>query len=209
MSNIFEKLGSVIAEVAPTIAGALGGPRAGAAVSWLSSKVLGHPDGTVDDVAEALKGWTPDQMLKLREWDHEYRMSDLSSRTEIQKAVISTDAELEKTYVADTSDARHVHAENQGVFYLGLAILTTFTFTMGAVLWGSYALMTGGMPVKDVALVATATGLIGTVVGYAAANAQQVVSYYFGSSRGSADKTAAMSKAVASFGNVTRSNPKP
>lgn len=200
MSTIFEKIGSVIGGVAPAIAGALGVPTTAlSAVKWLGEKI-GLSDASPEAVAKAVESMTPEEVLKIREWDHEYQMAELAARTELAKSSMTTQADLERTYVTDTSDARHVHAENTGVFYLGLAILTTFTLTMGAVLWGSYALMTGGMPVKDVALVATATGLIGTVVGYAAANAQQVVSYYFGSSRGSADKTSAMAQAVASIG---------
>ena len=54
--------------------------------------------------------------------------------------------------------------------------------------------------IKDVAIVATVAGLVGTVVGYVAANAQQVVSYFFGSSRGSADKTAAMATTISRLG---------
>jgi hypothetical protein len=204
MSSIFKTLGSVISGVAPTIAGVLGGKGAESAVAWLSEKVFGRPDGTADEVVQTLQGWSPDQLLRLREWDQEYRMAQLSAETDLEKSRLATESDLEKSYVADTSDARHVHAENAGIFYLGLAILVTFTMIMGAVLWGSYAVMTGGMPVRDVALVAMATGLIGTVVGYAAANAQQVVSYYFGSSRGSSTKTDAMSRAVAAMGQSKR-----
>jgi hypothetical protein len=55
------------------------------------------------------------------------------------------------------------------------------------------------MAVKDAGLLATSTGLIGTITGYVAGNAQQVVGYFFGSSQGSADKTEAMAKAVTNF----------
>jgi len=39
-------------------------------------------------------------------------------------------------------------------------------------------------------------GMIGTLIGYASAKADQVVSYYFGSSASSAKKTEAMSEAL-------------
>jgi LytS/YehU family sensor histidine kinase len=110
------------------------------------------------------------------------------------------DVDLDKSYIADTSDARHVFAENKGVFNLGIVILLTFAGVMVAVLFGSYQIMTGGITIKDVAIVATVSGLVGTVVGYVAANAQQVVSYFFGSSRGSADKTAAMATTITRLG---------
>ena len=42
--------------------------------------------------------------------------------------------------------------------------------------------------------------LIGTIIGYLAGNAQQVVSFCFGSSRGSKAKTDAMTKAFSDVG---------
>jgi hypothetical protein len=70
-------LTDIIGKVAPTIATALGGPGAGAAVSWLSNKVLGHPDGNADEIAQELQGWKPEQMLALKTMDNEYRMQVL------------------------------------------------------------------------------------------------------------------------------------
>lgn len=180
---------TLVKAVAPTIATALGGPFAGLGVRALSEALLGTPDGTEQDIAAAMATATPDQIMAIKQADQEFaiRMREL-------------DINLEKSYINDTSDARHVFAENKGVFNLGIVILLTFAGIMGAVLWGSYEIMTGGITVKDVAIVATVSGLVGTVVGYVAANAQQVVSYFFGSSRGSADKTAAMSSAISRLG---------
>ena len=47
---------------------------------------------------------------------------------------------------------------------------------------------------------AIVSALIGTVVGYVAANVQQVMGYFFGSSKGSADKTDALVAAVRGVG---------
>lgn len=180
---------SLVKAVAPTIATALGGPFAGLGVRALSEALLGTPDGSQDDVAAALATASPEQILAVKQADQEFalRMKEL-------------DVDLDKAYIADTSDARHVFAENKGVFNLGIVILLTFAGVMIAVLFGSYQIMTGGITIKDVAIVATVAGLVGTVVGYVAANAQQVVSYFFGSSRGSADKTAAMSATITRLG---------
>ena len=180
---------SLVKAVAPTIATALGGPFAGLGVRALSEALLGTPDGTEQDVSAALATATPDQILAVKQADQEFaiRMKEM-------------DIDLDKALIADTSDARHVFAENKGVLNLGIVILDTFALVMFGVLWGSFQIMTGGITIKDVAIVATVAGLVGTVVGYVAANAQQVVSYFFGSSRGSADKTAAMSAAVSRLG---------
>lgn len=180
---------SLVKAVAPTIATALGGPFAGLGVRALSEALLGTPDGTEQDVSAALATASPDQLLAIKKADQEFaiRLKEM-------------DIDLEKSLIADTSDARHVFAENKGVFNLGIVILMTFAGVMAAVLWGSYVLLVSQVPIKDESIKAIVSALIGTVVGYVAANAQQVVSYFFGSSRGSADKTAAMSAAVSRLG---------
>ena len=179
----------IVGAVAPAIATALGGPLAGLGVQAISKALLGQENASEADVAAAVAGATPDQLLALKQADQQFaaKMREL-------------EIDLDKAYVADTADARHTFGQDRGVFRLGIVILVTFAAIMGAVLWGSFQIMIGGITIKDVAIVATVSGLVGTVVGYVAANAQQVVSYFFGSSRGSQDKTAAMSAAVAKLG---------
>ncbi len=66
--------------------------------------------------------------------------------------------------------------------------------------WGGYALLVSPDPIKDENMKAIVSALIGTVVGYVAANVQQVMGYFFGSSKGSADKTDALVAAVRGVG---------
>ena len=54
---------SVVRTVAPTLATALGGPLAGAAVQALSVALLGRPDGTEQEVAEAVLTGGADALL--------------------------------------------------------------------------------------------------------------------------------------------------
>jgi hypothetical protein len=90
------------------------------------------------------------------------------------------------------------------VFVLGCVILTTFAVIMGAALYGSYALLTGKFPIENAAVVGMVAGFVGTVIGYLSANAQQVVSFFFGSSRGSETKTDAIASAFSSaFGTAS------
>jgi hypothetical protein len=69
---------------------------------------------------------------------------------------------------------------------------------MGAVLYGCWQLLAGGITIKDVSVVAAISGLVGSVVGYVAANAQTVVNFIFGGSLGSEKKSDAMAAAVQS-----------
>ena len=59
------KFGALIENVAPTIATAMLGPVAGMAVKALSTALLGHPDGSEDDINTALSLATPDQIKSL------------------------------------------------------------------------------------------------------------------------------------------------
>lgn len=188
---------SVVRSIAPTLGTALGGPMAGAAVKVLGEALLGDPNSSEAKVAQAVAaGLSPDAIVALRQADQafEIRMREL----DIDLAKLNAD--VERAYLADVSDARKANAGDAGVFRLGISVLVTFAAVMAAVLYGSFQLLTGGIQTKDIAVVATVSSLIGTVVGYVAANAQQVVAYFFGSSKGSADKTAAMAQAVAGIG---------
>lgn len=187
----------LITAVAPTIGTALGGPLAGAAVKVLGEQILGVENAGEKAVeAAVLKGLSPEQLVAIKQADNSFAIR----MRELDIDLGRLNADTEKAYLADTQDARKAHANDPGVFWLGIAVLVTFTLVMGAVLWGSFELMTGGITVKDVAVVGMVSGLIGTVVGYVAANAQQVVAYFFGSSRGSAAKTDAMAAAVDRLG---------
>ena len=66
--------GKLIENVAPTIATALGGPVAGMAVKALSSALLGHSDGTEEDITAALAAATPDQIAAIRKVDADFKI---------------------------------------------------------------------------------------------------------------------------------------
>jgi hypothetical protein len=56
----------------PTLATALGGPLAGAAASFITSK-LGLPPGTVENVTAMVSGMTPEKLIPLRVADQEFQ----------------------------------------------------------------------------------------------------------------------------------------
>ena len=184
---------SFIKSIAPTIGTALGGPLAGTAVKVLGDVLLGKDGATQTDVEQAILGGLPPEVIaRLKEADHAFsiRMKEL----DIDLAKLNADTEA--AYLADVQNARNTMGRDVGVFWLGISILLTFAGVMTAVLWGSFAILTGGITVKDVAMVSAVSGLVGTVIGYVAAHAQQVVGYFYGSSQGSKAKTDALAQAV-------------
>ena len=186
---------SIVKSIAPTLGTLLGGPLVGTAVKVLGDKLLGNPDATQDEVQKAIEsGLPPETVIKLAEIDAQVKTQMQAANLDLKKL----DAQREQTYIGDTQDARKANAQNNRVFWLGVIILSTFALVMGVVFWLSYSMLGGHMSIKtiDPGVVAAVFSLIGAVVGYAAANAQQVVGFFFGSSMGSGKKSDDMADAV-------------
>ena len=162
----------IVGAVAPTLATALGGPLAGMAAAVVSDALLGKPNGTDAEIATALQAGGPDALLRLKQADQAFavRMQELG-------------IDLERVHANDRADARgrEVKTGDKATPRV-LAGLIVGGFLL--MVWFVLAGHVGGL--KD----PVAAGLIGTLIGYVSAKADQVVSYYFGSSAGSAEKTA-------------------
>jgi hypothetical protein len=172
----------VIGAVAPTIATALGGPLAGAAVKTLSNVLLGHENGSEGDLAAAIGTASPDTLAQIKkaEADFQIRMREL-------------EIDVDRIAAADRDSARK-RESSTGDFWTPRVI---GGLTLLAFIWSVWAVLSGYVQgLTDPAIV----GIIGTLIGYVSAKADQVVSYYFGSSSGSRDKTQAMSDALSKVG---------
>lgn len=192
---------TAVGAVAPGLATMLGGPLAGGVVALLADKMLGGTSG--DPVADEAKiaglvanGITPEIRAQLQAAEQAVRLELV--KADVRKTEI--DADVEKTYISDVQDARKVNAGNGDILTLGIIILVAWAVLTGATLFGLYQMLTGGIKVADVGIVATVFTVLGSTVGYVSNIAQQVVGFYFGSSRGSAQKTVAMSEAITSAG---------
>lgn len=166
---------NILRVAAPTLATALGGPLAGFAVKALSQAILGTPDGAEADIAAAVASGNPDILLKLKEADQAFavRMREL-------------DIDVDKIDAGDRDSARKREATVGGYANPFLAGVIVASF-MGMV---AFVLIRGLKVPPDQA------ALIGTLIGYVSAKADQVVSYYFGSSSGSAHKNVMMERAI-------------
>jgi hypothetical protein len=156
-----DKLLDLVKGVAPTLATALGGPLAGAAVGMLADK-LGVPEKTVEAVTAALVS-NPANLEKLKEMELEFYKIDAQDRNSARNREI----EIAK---AD------VHFITKNITSL-LAI---------GILAGSMiiALLVFFVDFPD-----SQENILIFVLGSLFSIATQVVSYYFGSSQGSKDKT--------------------
>lgn len=169
---------AIVGAVAPTIATALGGPLAGLGVKALSDALLGHDGGTEEEIARAVNAANSADLVKLREIDAQFAAQ--------MKAL---DVDLERIAAADRDSARKREI-GSGDAWTPRVI---GTLALGGFLWAVYWVLSGQVTgMND----PTTVALVGTLVGYVSAKADQVVSYYFGSSAGSARKTEAMTEAM-------------
>lgn len=194
----------IVASVAPGLATALGGPLAGGVVSVLADKLLGGSTG--DPVADEAKlagvlsgGLTPELRAQVLAAEQALKLAVVQAGLEQRRI----DADLDKATLADVADARRVGGANRDLFILGAIILCAWALLTAGTLWGLFAVLTGKITL-DIAIVATVFTVVGSVVGYISNIAQQVVSFWFGSSRGSTQKTEAMASAITAAGGSVR-----
>lgn len=118
--------GKLIENVAPTIATALGGPVAGMAVKALSNALLGHGDGSEDDIRTALATATPDQIASIRKVDNDFKVQ-----------MKSLDIDLVEIAASDRASAREMAIGTQSftpsvmsyVIVMCWAVIQYFLFT--------------------------------------------------------------------------------
>jgi hypothetical protein len=155
------ELFNILKSFAPTLATAVAGPLGGAAVTALASK-LGVSD-SVDAVAKAIAG-DPAAAEKIAELELEYAKLDAQDRDSARKA-----------YAAIATSENATKLDKLVVPILALGVVGLAFSLIGV-------LMFVDTPNDQQQLVIFALGFITSAAG-------QVLSFYFGSSQGSKDKT--------------------
>ena len=160
-----------IGMVAPTIATALGGPLAGMATKAIAGALLGDENASQADIEMAVAGATPDDLIKLKQLDSEF---------ELKMAEIGVD--LKKVAADDRASARQreVDTKDNAPKILATVIVVGFFVTLGCIAFAD-------IPDK-------AMQPVNILLGALTAMLTQVGNYYFGSSAGSARKTALLGK---------------
>lgn len=188
-----------LAKALPWISAAAGGNVP--ALVALAAKAVGDAVGAPveahpEAVAAAVAGATPEQIAQLKQAD-----SDLQAKLQalgFQHAEEMARLGIEEAQLAtsDVQDARRANSGNEQLWRIAWVVLVTFALVMSGVLWGCYSMLSGNVTIKDVAVVAAIAGLVGSIVGYVAANAQTVINFLFGGSLGSRSNGAALGAAV-------------
>ncbi len=175
-------VGSVLKQIVPTLATVLGGPMAGLAVEAIGN-ALGMTDATKDKIEDALRGpLTGEQIVALKTAERALivRMREL-------------DLQVDQLEVQDRSNAREreIKVGSMMTSILGIGIVA-------AMIAMAFSVIFVGQEIES--------ALAGSIIGYLVGLTQQVFAYYFGSSRGSADKSAAMEKMTADVVSISKSS---
>src|SRR5574337_36629 len=180
-------LKSALGTIAPTIATMLGGPLAGAAVGALEQAfgVTAPAGASVQDRQDSITqvvqsgGMTPEVIAAVRKADQDHAERLRQMDIDIAKLNADHEVALAATDASDRDSARKREIAVRGWTVPALAWLVVgASVALGAAIVSGYV-------TRDPA---QAT-LVGTVIGYVFSEAKQVLSYYFGSSAGSAEKT--------------------
>ena len=118
--------GKLVENVAPTIATAMLGPVAGMAVKALSTALLGHGDGSEDDITAALSSATPEQIAAIKRADNDFKVQ-----------MKQLDIDLVRIAADDRNSARNMAVGTHSltpsvmsyVIVVCLAIIQYFLFT--------------------------------------------------------------------------------
>jgi hypothetical protein len=137
----------------------------------ISEALLGKPDGTEDELLNAAKSATPEQLLALKQAEQGFviKMREL-------------DLDLERISNEDRNSARNREIKTGDYTPKLLAAAVTFGF-FGVLFW----MIANGLPANGGEAMLVMLGTLGTAWG-------AIVSYYFGSSAGSREKTQAMNR---------------
>lgn len=160
----------IVGTVAPVLATALGGPLAGVAVRTIATQVLGKPDAPEDEVAAAVLGADPQLLIQLRQVDLEFK-----------KSLSDAGVKLEEIAAQDRANARQREVATGDLWTPRVLA----GIVVGGFLFMVYFVLAGYVKELRDPMVA---GMVGTLIGYTSAKADQVISYYFGSSASSKAK---------------------
>ena len=160
---------TVLKSIAPTVATALLGPLGGVAVSALGN-VLGVSEATQDKIADVIKsaGMTPEHITALKQLELEYQNTEKERGFKYAELSFQDRDSARKANVAGGTQ--------RPLFWLSLFLLCVTIGSEAIVLFHGYP-------------PATSELVVGRVLGLMDAVAMLVLSYWYGTTNGSAQKS--------------------
>lgn len=171
----------IVGAVAPTLGTLLGGPMAGGVVRELAEKLLGKPEASEAEIEQAVIAASPELLARLREIEASYKTRMAELQIDVGKLAV----EIERVDASDRANARARQLSLRDWLPNALAVLIIAGFFATQAL-----LVYAPIPEHVLNLLTRTLGTVDMMTG-------AVVFYYFGSSRGSKDKTDLLGKAPA------------
>jgi len=164
-----------VSAVAPMLGKAISvvNPMAGLAIQAVSTALLGKPNGTEDEISEAVAAATPEVLLSLK-----------TAEQQFAKDMKQLDVDIYNIDSEDRDSARKREVALGG--YSNQVLAATLVIGFFSVIYAIFndkSLLTGESAI-----------LVGAIFGQLSAKIDQVVSYHFGSSKGSKEKTDLLAK---------------
>jgi hypothetical protein len=181
-------LGAEIAKIGLPLLGAALPIPGGMALGAALASTIGSPSAQPEDILATLTG-NAQALAQAKQFELTHQETMLKLTLDAQTAQYQAE-------VSDRQDARAKLASNGALWWIAALVLVTFAIIMSAVLAGSWKLLEGGITIKDVSVVAAISGLVGSIVGYVAANAQTVINFLFGGSMGNEKNAGALAQSV-------------
>ena len=153
----------IVKTIAPVLGTALGGPLAGGATKMIADALLGDENASEEDIVKFMQGATPDQLTALKQVENDFKLK-----------MKELDIKEDELVFKDRDSARNREIKTKDFNVPVIAYITLAGF------FGTVAFMLTMSP--------EVSAITATLVGYVSAKAEQVISYYFGSSAGSKEK---------------------
>ena len=163
---------NIVSAVAPVLGMALGGPLGGAAAKVVAGALLGKDDASEQELSRAVLGASPEQLAALKQAENDFivRMREL-------------DIDVERINADDRASARQREKDTGDSWTPRLLAFVVTSGFFGVLAW----MLAYGIPREGGEALLVMLGSLGTA--WAA-----IVSYYYGSSAGSAAKNTMLRK---------------
>ncbi len=144
-------------------------PVAGLAIQAASSALLGRSDGSTDELAAAVAGATPDQLMALKQAENQFKL-------DMERMGV----DLEAVLAGDRKSAREMGMKTTLAPQMILSVIYVLAFAVVL-----YVVFSG-----EVVMEGAQEKMASYLLGILSAGLLQILNFWFGSSKSSQDKNA-------------------
>ena len=171
--------GVALGVAAPTLGTALGTPLAGAAMSKVSEVLLGKPDGSEAELTHAMNNMTPAQVVELRTADQAFELDLKEKGIKLEELHVKDRERASGMFKVDQTPQKVIsYVYISGYFLMFVSLITV--------------VLMGILPKEPDPVLMIFLGMISTLIGVLTTAVPQILTFWFGSSSGSKDKTGGM-----------------